>query len=59
MGKFDLHIDFTQWIGDERPQYRSGEQSIHDGMTLEEAGIIGFYALNFIDTAEVAQKPAA
>ena len=58
-GTFDLRLDFTEAVGDQRPQYRSGRQSIYDGMTTEEAEIVRVYTQDFLDTARVAQKPAA
>lgn len=56
---FDLRIDYTKRESGERPQYRSGRHSIHDGMTSEEAEIIGIYLKDFFETPRSIQKPAA
>ncbi|MBI2621053.1 MAG: hypothetical protein HYW63_00210 [Candidatus Levybacteria bacterium] len=58
-GTFDLHIDFTEYVEGIRPAYRSGRNPIRTDMTLEEAEIMGAYALDFIDRTRTIQRPAA
>ena len=56
--EFDLHIDFKE-AGLRRLPYKVNRKPIRGDMTAEEAEIIGFYALNFLDTAKAPQKSAA
>ena len=56
--EFGLSIDFPALTARGAKPYTVERKSVGD-LTLQEAEIIGFYALNFLDTAVVAQKPAA
>lgn len=56
---FDLRIDFARWETDYILRYRSGRQPIHDGMTVEEAEVIGSYLQYFLETPRSFGKKAA
>ena len=56
---FEVQIDYTQWLANQRPQYRSGKRSIFENLTSEEAEIIGFYAHDFLNTASEINRSAA
>jgi len=56
--ELELDIDFPDLASAGTSSNSSGRKPI-DKLTLQEAEVIAFYALDFLDTAGAVQKPAA